>query len=804
MCPKNDSGLTASCLTGYGLFRASWEARAGGRDYGIATSTAGGCGKRRAVRDRTGRLAYFGVAWHGGLSQPSGCLARSRAGRAVKSPRRPKRAKEPLPLNHPDVTLRLLLLGSEQIAQRLRMLIATVGPSTQASQFYTHVRAKTADSINEKIVRKQRGSEDDEPKPYYSFRNLTDAVGMRIVTLYDDDLLSALRCIRDIVEAGQNLPDPLFRRGFVWDCFHDANFIKRDATPGDPYATCLRALRKMVADACNEYNKSIESDEPDHQTAAGGGQPRRTFRRPDDILNDAKCKDQVREKDKYSSAHVTFRALSYIDNDIIEIPVEFQLRTSVEDVWAEISHKLLYKSKPKYVWSREFEANYDNAMTLSKTLKDEINKLPTAINGLSVRARVARTNVDQFWPEDALEFNRRFQFSIVISWFFALDRDIRPYILLVEDYRRLILAAKAAQQSGHKDQARGSILAALATLDQIKRVVMGRRDRLVADVASRGSGTATTANLSQPPALHEEEFAGTKEECFDLKLLKECLGLCELERIRLRVFLAVLYDCRVSEINQGTLFDVKPDDAPQIKAHKKSLGQQTLMALYVDLCRYLDQCVALYPRCMTLFFKYYVSVYLNNPLQDYLTRKNLMESYALLDEDGTIPTWSIYRVLVPRHMVNIHFGEAQSMLRQITEFGSDGALHGMRSMERDVQEGLLTALRYALRVADEHDDGQTEDSGDLLFGFNPKERLIDLGTIVDITATYRQYFADFHSRILPKVKDQMKAHLSGLLTFLGNSKAELDLHTRTTEILEFLSATHDTSQTGGKNGEQTR
>jgi len=721
----------------------------------------------------------------------------------MKSPRRPKRAKEPLPLNHPDVTLRLLLLGSEQIAQRLRMLIATVGPSTQASQFYTHVRAKTADSINEKIIRKQRGSEQEPAKPYYSFRNLTDAVGMRIVTLYDDDLLAALTCIRDIVEAGQNLPDPLFRKGFVWDCFHDANFIKRDGTPGDPYATCLRALRQMVAAACAQFNAAAKTGGPPDQDDSDAA-PQPALRRPDDILTNRNCKEQERENDKYSSAHVTFRALSYIDNYIIEIPVEFQLRTSVEDVWAEISHKLLYKSKPKYVWSRDFEANYDNAMALSKTLKVEINRLPTVINDLSARARVARTNLDEFWSDDSSDFDRRFQFSIVISWFFALGGDIRPFYLHVDEYRSLVLEAKAAQDSRHTDKARKAILEALVKLDHIRRAVVDRKRRLEAEVRNRLMGTTISTNVGQTQGLFEKDFPGTKEEAFDLKLLDERLSLCELERIRLRVFLAVTYHCRVTDIKRETPFDSKPDDSQSTQDRKKKLRQQTLMALYVELCKYLDQCVSLYPRCMTLFFKYYVSLCLDNPLQSYLVRKNLTESYDLLDEDGTIPTWSIYRVLVPRHMVNAHFEEARSMLNQIKEFGSDGALLGMRSMQRDVQEGLLTALRYALRVADEHNSGQTEDSGDLLFGFNPNERLVDLRTVVDICSTYRQYFADFHSRILPKVKDQMIGHLKGLLTFPGESQAELDLRTRTAELLEFLNETPDTNATGGENGNKTR
>src|SRR5579864_2895692 len=59
-------------------------------------------------------------------------------------------------LDSPEITERHIVFAAEQIAQRLRSLSISSGPSALAQQFYTRIRAKTPESIRGKIERKRR------------------------------------------------------------------------------------------------------------------------------------------------------------------------------------------------------------------------------------------------------------------------------------------------------------------------------------------------------------------------------------------------------------------------------------------------------------------------------------------------------------------------------------------------------------------------------------------------------------------------------------------------------------------------
>src|SRR4051812_35848818 len=81
---------------------------------------------------------------------------RRRPAAAAPDPLRPfMSAHDPISLHHPDVTLPQALQAAEQIAQRLRSLSHSVGPSSLATQFYTRIRVKAEDSIRNKIARNQ-------------------------------------------------------------------------------------------------------------------------------------------------------------------------------------------------------------------------------------------------------------------------------------------------------------------------------------------------------------------------------------------------------------------------------------------------------------------------------------------------------------------------------------------------------------------------------------------------------------------------------------------------------------------------
>jgi hypothetical protein len=116
-------------------------------------------------------------------------------------------------LRHPDITISDALNAGEQIAQRLRSLEDSVAPFSLRSHFYNKIRVKAHESIREKVKRIQQGDAESKPQPLYSFRDLTDIVGFRLVTLYDDELPFAVTHVVDLVRSGQTLTPPLFSEG---------------------------------------------------------------------------------------------------------------------------------------------------------------------------------------------------------------------------------------------------------------------------------------------------------------------------------------------------------------------------------------------------------------------------------------------------------------------------------------------------------------------------------------------------------------------------------------------------------------
>lgn len=140
----------------------------------------------------------------------------------------------PISLRHPDVTLPHALRAAEQIAQRLRSLSSSVGPSSLATQFYTRIRVKAEDSIRKKIARNQM----EFHQRSYSFADVDDYIGFRVVTLFDGALNDGMKYVVDLVRAGQQLQEFLFAPGLVWNTFHKAKFFKRTALANDCYARC--------------------------------------------------------------------------------------------------------------------------------------------------------------------------------------------------------------------------------------------------------------------------------------------------------------------------------------------------------------------------------------------------------------------------------------------------------------------------------------------------------------------------------------------------------------------------------------
>ena len=245
------------------------------------------------------------------------------------------------------------LHAAEQVAQRLGALISGSGPTLHSTQFYTRIRIKSAASVADKIHRKRIF----ENKHAYSLNDLTDIVGARVVTLYDHEFLAALDLILSTIRRGMTGEEPTFRGATIWDSFNHAKIYHRSGY--EEYSIYYKKLRdamrvSMLRELGEEKGEKLFHDKLEYDVA---------------------------KPDKYSSAHIIFTANSYSASRITEIPIEFQIRSAAEDIWAEINHKLQYKIKNPFVWSAALQEDYFE-------LRDDSSQLKSSIDGLyTVTAR---------------------------------------------------------------------------------------------------------------------------------------------------------------------------------------------------------------------------------------------------------------------------------------------------------------------------------------------------------------------------------------------------------------------------------
>ena len=142
------------------------------------------------------------------------------------------------------------LQAAEGVAERLRALTGSLGPDFLSTQFYTRIRVKTYDSIIKKIYKKRF-----EGKLLYSIDDLDDLVGVRIVTLYDRELMKALLHVFQLIESSSRFTEPLFEnhgnRGRVWDHIREIKIYRRPKSDDgtEEYNEIYQALLKMIAKA---------------------------------------------------------------------------------------------------------------------------------------------------------------------------------------------------------------------------------------------------------------------------------------------------------------------------------------------------------------------------------------------------------------------------------------------------------------------------------------------------------------------------------------------------------------------------
>lgn len=607
----------------------------------------------------------------------------------------------PYGLDHPQVTLSKVIAGAEQVAQRLRTLSASAGPSSQSTQFYTRIRAKALDSIRGKIIRKQRDLE--IPRVDYSFRDITDYVGVRVVTLYDPDLLDAIEYIVELVEAGSQLSEPLFERASVWDSFSEALFIPRTADKSDRddiYCRFLDKLYSLIEHSCGaEYR--------------------------DDAYG--RCKLEWRRSNRYSSAHLIFNAVSYHQEFSLKIPVEFQLRAATEDIWSEISHKLVYKSRDSHLWSVEYAARYSSAETASETLKESVDHLPILIRNFHQSADAATSNLKDFWTRDrtaanTLGLDLHFSYGVTLFFFicdFAVEDTARAMLLNETPYR-IFKTYK----------------------DQIERYRTTSDPEIASNILAECVGLVRKVIdfLDSTAALPSGNF--WREA--DKELVRQRRQLCNLEILRLESLISLFHGHQLVGSKIEPLSEEgSPDNEP------------VYAALYSRFCQVIDDReLQIRPICVIHYWKYLLALRFKD---QGLARKNIVSALELVDVDNTIPPWSIYRVLVPRMMATVLHNEA----RNYKESFNVEQIRHMGSLRSEIQMKLEDALKYALDSFRMH-RVEHQNRGDVRFGFEPNDAILAAQLVVDITLLFHEISGRFIAQRQPTNVDSINDVLDHL------------------------------------------
>ena len=187
--------------------------------------------------------------------------------------------------------------GAEHVQTHLLKLLDVGSPSVSELAYAVKSRIKDDFKIVQKVENKREG------KPDYSVSDLRDIVGLRIVTLYRLDALSILPILLERIResSGKDETKLLLEQPLEEIKIYSVN------SQGDAQNLAIRV-------------ESIFKD-------MGYGD---------------KCKIE-QKTENYTSIHMVIWARARWNKKFLDVPIEVQLRTALEDVWSEMDHQLKYK-----------------------------------------------------------------------------------------------------------------------------------------------------------------------------------------------------------------------------------------------------------------------------------------------------------------------------------------------------------------------------------------------------------------------------------------------------------------------------
>lgn len=244
------------------------------------------------------------------------------------------------------------LRGADNLRERLLGALHSGTPAVADLAYAVKARVKEDYKVVDKIRDRRRGGPDQPAKPGYGVSDVTDIVGLRIVTLYRLDALEIIRALLETIEADRSASAP-----FVAGSVSEVKIYSTNPT-GD--------VQKLPA--------RLEELFHSHGLASA---------------------TSIAEKpSNYSSIHILLRGRGKYRDGYREVPVEIQVRTALEDVWGQIEHSLKYKRRAMRSTGASSNVDARLATTLS-----HLGALKTMIDGIAQYGDQIKLQIDELEPD---------------------------------------------------------------------------------------------------------------------------------------------------------------------------------------------------------------------------------------------------------------------------------------------------------------------------------------------------------------------------------------------------------------------
>jgi ppGpp synthetase/RelA/SpoT-type nucleotidyltranferase len=257
----------------------------------------------------------------------------------------PKGAEDPAERTKVDLDALQVLAGAELVQRRLLAGLSMGTPSFERSTYLIKTRIKEHSKIVDKVFVRRK------TRPDYRASDVSDVIGLRILTLYRSDLPGLLQRFLKFVDQARGEPLDLFPSGSIEEV------IEEVIVYGYPQE---EALCQALLSQLKRFG----------------------------LAPDGRRYRYERKDTGYSSIHLLLHAQASTGETVLSVPVEVQIRTVLEDAWGEVQHELIYKSrmgtldptKRKLMENaqnqlRNWKEQLDNSGNFADTIKELIKEI---------------------------------------------------------------------------------------------------------------------------------------------------------------------------------------------------------------------------------------------------------------------------------------------------------------------------------------------------------------------------------------------------------------------------------------------